>query len=239
MAGTDDPRRAAPRGGGARRVPGASRLADTGGRPFPPTVPYAGLEGLPPPVRFVVSSAALPLDFAVTSVRILKNVELLLGEIAVQLRILRPAVAAAGQAYLDGRFDPVLDTVEDVRHGGSDAIAVVRAPFTTAREVVRPAGQLGPADEAELIGAESPTPPPPTLSSWLGGLGGQAVDRVATGVGALPGSDHVAGLVALIGARLPERAPEDDRVEDGDGPQPPEPAPDSWLGRLARLLPGG
>jgi hypothetical protein len=160
-----DPRRRQPR-------PAAGRRADD--RTFPPTVEYAALRDLPAPVRVTLAYAVLPLDVVVTSVRILKNVEMLLGEVAVQLRALRPAVAAAGQAYADGRFDPILDTVDDVREHGTGAVAVVRAPFATIREVV-----LGPAaevDEVEVLAVDPP--PPPTLTGWLGGLGGEVGRRL-------------------------------------------------------------
>jgi hypothetical protein len=146
------------------------------GRTFPPAVEYAALEGLPGPVRFTVATAVLPLEVVVSSVRLLRNVEQLVGEVAVQLRLLRPAVAAAGEAYADGRFDPLVETVADVRHG-SDAIAIVRAPWTTVREVVLGHPAPGPVPpEATAVVALDETPPPPTVTGWLGGLGG-AVGR--------------------------------------------------------------
>ena len=101
-----DPRRARARVQSRREAPRRERT-------FPPMIEYSALAGLPVPVRFVLSTAALPLEVVVTGVRVLKDVEVLLAELGTQLRALRPAVEALGDAYADG-YVPIVDTVGDL-----------------------------------------------------------------------------------------------------------------------------
>lgn len=137
-------------------------------------IEYAALAGLPVPVRLAVSTAALPLEVAVTGVRLLKDVEALLAEVVVQLRSLRPAVAALGEAYAEEGVDQLLDTVDDLR-AGSRAVAVVWSPFSAVRDVFaprrvepvpEPVPEVVPEPRVEIVApaaepavvAEDPTP---------------------------------------------------------------------------------
>jgi hypothetical protein len=155
----------------------------------PPLFDREALDGLPVPVRLVVSTALLPLEAAVTSVNILKNTEALLGELVFHLRALRPAVAAASRAYADGHFDPVIKTFDQIQQG-TQAISFVWAPLGAVRDVISP-GQakrqveaIPPASLPSRIEPVVPIPPvPPTTMQWLGMVGGRVVDQAA----ALPG----------------------------------------------------
>lgn len=132
-------------------------------REFPPMIEYPSLSGLPVPVRFAVATAVLPLEVTVTSVRLLKDVEALLAEVAVQLRSLRPAVSAMGEAYVEDRLGPLLDTVDDLR-ADTRAVAVVWAPFSAVRDVLIP-------ERARQEHTVVPAPLPPGESpSWTGRL---------------------------------------------------------------------
>jgi hypothetical protein len=109
-------------------------------RTFPPMVEYAALERWPVPVRFTVATAVLPLEVIVTGLRVLKDVEVLLSELGTQLRVLRPAVEAVGDAYAEGQM-PVVDAVDDL----ADEVVrtrslggVVLAPVTAVRDVFFP-----------------------------------------------------------------------------------------------------
>ncbi len=129
-----DPRRARARV--QRQREGARRE-----RTFPPMIEYASLAGLPVPARFVLATAVLPLEVVVTGVRVLKDVEVLLGELGTQLRALRPAVEAIGEAYADG-YVPVVDTVGDLVGDAAEETrtlgGVVLAPVTAVRDVFFP-----------------------------------------------------------------------------------------------------
>ncbi|MCD2192586.1 hypothetical protein LQ327_04180 [Actinomycetospora endophytica] len=131
-------------------------------------IEYAALAGLPVPVRFALSTAALPLEVVVTGVRVLKDVEVLLGELGTQLRALRPAVEAVGEAYADG-YVPVVDTIGDVV---GDAAAetrtlggVVLAPVTAVRDVFFPVPDA-PAEDELLPDDPPPDPERESLLSW-------------------------------------------------------------------------
>jgi hypothetical protein len=142
-------------------------------RTFPPMIEYAALAGLPVPVRFVLSTAALPLEVVVTGVRVLKDVEVLLGELGTQLRALRPAVEALGEAYADG-YVPIVDTVGDLVGDATEQTrtlgGVVLAPVTAVRDVLFPVPAAAPGDpDLPLDGAvrdEPVEPDPGTLLDW-------------------------------------------------------------------------
>jgi hypothetical protein len=156
---------------------------------FPHLLDRASLSGLPIPIQVVVAGAILPFELAVTSVNILRNTEALLGELVFHLRALRPAVAAASQAYADGHFDPVFKTFGQIQQG-TDAIAFVWAPLTAVRDVIAP----GQARREITIAPPTRVPPAsvpvvpvvpvaPTTVEWLGGIGGRVLDQAET----LPG----------------------------------------------------
>jgi hypothetical protein len=129
-------------------------------------IEYAALAGLPVPVRFVLSTVALPLEVVVTGVRVLKDVEVLLAELGTQLQALRPAVEALGDAYAEG-YVPVVDTVGDLVGDAAEQTrtlgGVVLAPVTAVRDVLFPA----PGATAD-VPAEEPEPTEPTRGSLLG-----------------------------------------------------------------------
>jgi hypothetical protein len=187
---------------------------------------YPALSGLPTPVRLVVATALLPLDAAVTSVRILRNTEALLAELVFHLRALRPAVAAASQAYANGQFDPVFKAFDQIQHG-TNAIAVIWAPLNAVRDVFVP----GQAKQQITAPPPAPvTPTAPTTAEWLGGIGSRVLDQAAT----LPGGG---GLVSRLRRRS---SPAAVRSE-------PEPVPasrteyapqDSGVLPVSRFLPG-
>jgi hypothetical protein len=153
-----DPRRARPRMQRPREAPRRERT-------FPPMIEYAALAGLPVGVRFVVSTAALPLEVVVTGVRVLKDAEVLLAELGTQLRALRPAVESIGEAYADG-YVPVVESVgefvDDAAEETRTLGGVVFAPVTAVRDVFFP-GARPPEDPA----AEEP-PPEVDRESLLG-----------------------------------------------------------------------
>jgi hypothetical protein len=64
---------------------------------FPPRIEYSWSRDTPHAVQAIAATAALPLAFAVTSVKVLKNFEELLGELTHHLRALRPASEAASR----------------------------------------------------------------------------------------------------------------------------------------------
>lgn len=156
-----DPR-VEPRRARARRAREAPRRE----RPFPPMIEYAALAGWPTPVRFVLATAALPLEVVVTGVRVLKDVEVLLAELGGQLRALRPAVEALGEAYADG-FVPVVDTVGDLADDvGVDPRRVgglVLAPVTMVRDALFGEEPAAPPPEPP---APEPPAPAETWAEW-------------------------------------------------------------------------
>jgi hypothetical protein len=161
-----DPRRARARAQRSREAPRRERT-------FPPMIEYAALAGFPASVRFVLSTAALPLEVVVTGVRVLKDVEILLSELGTQLRALRPAVEALGDAWADG-YVPIVDTVGDLV---GDAAAetrtlggVVLAPVTAVRDVLFPVPPAAP-DDADVppddaVRDEPAASDPESLLGW-------------------------------------------------------------------------
>ncbi len=131
-------------------------------------IEYAALAGLPVPVRFVLSTVALPLEVVVTGVRVLKDVEVLLSELGTQLQALRPAVEALGDAYAEG-YVPVVDTVGDLVGDASEQTrtlgGVVLAPVTAVRDVLFPAPGEPPAD-VDAPPEEPAEPARESLLSW-------------------------------------------------------------------------
>jgi len=177
---------------------------------LPPLIDYSTLRGLPLPVQVVVSTAMLPFEIAVTSVKILRNTEALLGELVYHLRALRPAVAAASQAYADGHFEPVFKTFDQIQQG-TNAIAFVWAPLNAVRDVIIP----GPPRQQLPAGAPVPAqrpitpmappvqamPTPPTTVEWLGELSGRVLDQAAT----LPGGALFVGPLRRLGQPGPDQ----------------------------------
>ncbi|MDT7666053.1 MAG: hypothetical protein QOD04_5609 [Pseudonocardiales bacterium] len=212
---------------------------------FPHLLDRAALSGLPIPIQVVVTGAILPFELAVTSVNILRNTEALLGELVFHLRALRPAVAAASQAYADGHFDPVFKTFGQIQQG-TDAIAFVWAPLTAVRDVIVP-GQgkreitVGPPTRVPPPAPVVPVvPAPPTTVEWLGGIGGRMLDQAETlpGGGLFTRSLRRFGQVAV---GLPETGPDpiievelvpDFDLDDEEPERPPARTPD-----LSILLP--
>jgi hypothetical protein len=206
---------------------------------FPQLLDRAALTGLPVPIQVVVTGAILPFELAVTSVNILRNTEALLGELVFHLRALRPAVAAASQAYADGHFDPVFKTFGQIQQG-TDAIAFVWAPLTAVRDVIVP----GQGKRAITLGSPTRVPAPvapvvpaaPTTVEWLGGIGGRMLDQAET----LPGGGLFSRSVRRFGQAavgLPDPIIEVDLVPDVDLDdeepiRPPARTPD-----LSMLLP--
>jgi hypothetical protein len=138
-------------------------------RTFPPMVEYAALDGWPVPVRFAVATAVLPLEVIVTGVRVLKDVEVLLAELGTQLRVLRPAVEAVGDAYADGHL-PVVDAVDDLvdETAGTRGLGgVVLAPVTAVRDVFFPVSDEA-VDREDVVPAAPPAPefPGRSLFGW-------------------------------------------------------------------------
>ena len=177
----------------------------------PPLIDYSALRGLPVPVQVVVSTAMLPLEIAVTSAKILRNTEALLGELVYHLRALRPAVTAASQAYADGHFEPVFKTFDQIQQGTS-AIAFVWAPFNAVRDVIIPGPPRQPLPAGPPARVQRPMPPPmappvqavptpPTTVEWLGELSGRVLDQAAT----LPGGALFVGSLFRRGQPDPEQ----------------------------------
>jgi hypothetical protein len=80
---------------------------------FPPRIEYGWSRDTPYAVQVIAATAGLPLDFAVTSVKVLKNFEELLGELPLHLRALRPASEAASRTA--DQIQQGSDTI--ARHG--------------------------------------------------------------------------------------------------------------------------
>jgi hypothetical protein len=165
----------------------------------PPVIEYDALRGLPLAVQALATAALLPLEVAVTSVKVLKNAEALLEELVLHLRALRPAVAAMSEAYADGHFDPMFRTFDQIQQSTS-AMGVIWAPITAVRQAVAP-GQprqviaAQPAVAAPAVPVVEPAPP--TMAEWIGGLGGLG-GRVLNQAVALPGA--LRGSVPRLGA---------------------------------------
>jgi len=214
---------------------------------YPPLFDRDALDGLPVPVRLVVTTAMLPFEAAVTSVNILKNTEALLGELVFHLRALRPAVVAASHAYADGHFDPVIKTFGQIQQG-TQAIGFVWAPLGAVRDVISP-GQ--PKRQVEAV-TPAPLPPntepivpvPPTTMQWLGVVGGRVVDQAA----ALPGGALFTRPLRRTGRPTAPRETEPDPAPEPDdtgiaqvdlvapAPEPPPHRP--VIERAGGLVPG-
>lgn len=218
MPPIDDHRRAAYQGwsGPAPERPPADDI-------WPPRViDPALLVGLPVPVQVMIATALLPLEVALTSVRILKNTEELLGELVFHLNALRPAVAGVSQAYANGQFDQVFRTIDQIQHG-TNAFALVWAPFSAVRDRLVPGSPVPeipappPPRRAPGSYAYPPpmpppavsAPPPPSTVEWLGRLGGQVWGHAAT----LPGAGLVAAPLRMVGQAFAEPGPGPDDVE--------------------------
>jgi hypothetical protein len=159
-----------------------------------PIIEYEALRGLPLPVQLLATAAMLPMEVAVTSVRVLKTTEALLDELVQYLRTLRPAVVAMSEAYADGHFDPLFRTFDQIHQQSSSAMGVIWAPISAVRQAV------SPTQPPQVITAPPPVPAPPppvveqappTMAEWLGGLGGlggRMVNQAASLPGALLGS---------------------------------------------------
>ncbi|HEX4247029.1 MAG TPA: hypothetical protein VH008_04120 [Pseudonocardia sp.] len=191
---------------------------DEPGDGFSPLIDYGTLRGLPVPVQVVVSTALLPFEIAVTSVKILRNTEALLGELVYHLRALRPAVTAASQAYADGHFEPMLKTFDQIQQG-TNAIAFVWAPLNAVRDVIIPGPPRQQLPAGAPVRIQRPITPmvpppvqaapiPPTTVEWLGELSGRVLDQAAT----LPGGALFVGSLRRLGQVNP-------------GPPDPEPLP--------------
>ncbi len=222
------------------------------------------MAGLPVPVQLVVATAVLPLEVALTSVRILKNTEALLGELVFHLNALRPAVAGVSQAYAEGQFDQVFRTIDQIQHG-TNAFALVWSPLTAVRDRLVPGLPMpqisAPPPPRRAPGAyayPAPMPPPPPAAAapapstveWLGRLGGQVWGQAAT----LPGAGLIATPLRRVGQAFAEPAPgvagpgSDDlerRLVAAVVVEPPEPEPEvvvadrpgsGWPGPIRWLL---
>lgn len=117
-------------------------------------IEYEALAGYSTPVRFVVSTAVLPVEVVVTGVRLLMDVEVLPAEIGTQLRTLRPAIEALGEAYSEGHV-PIVEAVDDVAEGTRSVGGIVLAPVSAVRDVLFGSGGV------DGEGAEVPVEPEP------------------------------------------------------------------------------
>lgn len=172
----------------------------------PPLLDPAVLAELPVPLQMMLATALLPYEVAITSVKIMKNTEALLGELVFHLNALRPAVGAVSQAYADGQFDQVFRTIESIQHG-TNAFALVWSPLTAVRDrfvpgttvTVQPPAPPPPRSPAPRQAppraiTPPPAPAPPSTSEYLGRIGGKAWDQASS----LPG----AGLLRRAGRPL-------------------------------------
>jgi hypothetical protein len=146
----------------------------------PSLLTYGALRDLPIPVQVALTALLLPYEAVVTSIRLLKVTEELLGELVMHLRALRPAVATVSQAYADGHFDPVLRGLNQLQQS-TDAIAYAWSPLTSVRDAVIP-GQArraamarpAPPNPAPVLPPAPLAPPSPTMAEWIGELRGRA-----------------------------------------------------------------
>ena len=202
-----------------------------------PIIEYEALRGLPVPVQLLATAAMLPIEVAVTSVRVLKTTEALLDELVQYLRTLRPAVAAMSEAYADGHFDPLFRTFDQIHQQGSSAMGVIWAPITAVRQAV------SPTQPRQVITAPPPAPPPPppvveqappTMAEWIGGLGGLG-GRMVSQAASLPG--------ALLGAvprpAVVPRAPVAEDAPTRYAPVIGEPVVEVPVGELGPATSGG
>jgi len=220
----------------AGQSPLRQRRADPPPVPFPPRIDYRELREVPEPLRSILATAVLPLDFAVTTVKILKDIEELLAELPNHLRALRPAVAALAEAYANGQLDAAFRTFDQIQHG-ANAIASAWAPINAVREVVvpRPARPAIPSavpsyPQPVYVQPVHPQPvhpqpvpassrqEPPSTAEWLGGLGHSVLNQAE----ALPGG----GLLVRRLRRTEDASPESEsRRQASPAPEPAQPAP--------------
>lgn len=238
-----------------------NRPASTANRWPPSLLDSAALAELPIPLQMMLVSALLPYEVAVTSVRIMKSTEALLGELVFHLNALRPAVFGVSQAYADGQFDQFFRTIDQIQQS-TNAVALVWAPLTAVRDRLVPAPPAAPpAQAAQPAGRRvAPVPPrsagypprpapqpvtitapPPSTIEYFGRLGGQIWDQAAS----LPGAGWLRRPVSPESETEPipvttPRSFEQHRLAALEAPEQPEPAPagPSLLGMAAPLVPG-
>ena len=154
------------------------------------------LAELPIPLQFVLATALLPYEVAITYVKIMKNTEALLGEMVFHMNALRPAVSSISQAFADGQFNQVFRTIDQIQQG-TNAFALVWAPLTAVRDRFVPGATVTvppppppaprpyrPRQSPPMAITPPPAPVPPTTAEYLGRLGGRAWDQAAS----LPGA---------------------------------------------------
>jgi hypothetical protein len=212
---------------------------------------YRELRDVPEPLRSVLATAVLPLDFAVTTLKIIKDVEELLAELTNHLRALRPAVAGLAEAYANGQFDAAFRTLEQIQHGAS-AIASAWAPISAVRDVVvpRPARPAIPAAVpaypqpvyAQPVYIQpvhpepthprptvaSSRPEPPSTAEWLGGLGHSVLNQAE----ALPGG----GMLVRRLRRTGDAPLEPELRPAPAAPEPVQPVPATPLAGAAATI---
>jgi hypothetical protein len=183
--------------GRTQRGPGAQQDRPTSStNQWPPSLlDSATLAELPIPLQMLLVSALLPYEVAVTSVKILKTTEALLGEMVFHMNALRPAVFGVSQAYAEGQFDQFFRTIDSIQQG-TNAVALVWAPLNAVRGRLIPGAPPQPAQQPPprspgYFAARTPTPPPvtippapPSTAEYFGRIGGQLWDQAAS----LPGA---------------------------------------------------
>lgn len=249
----------------AGQSPPRQRRADAAPAPFPPRIDYRELRDVPEPLRSILATAVLPLDFAVTTLKIVKDVEELLAELTNHLRALRPAVAGLAEAYASGQFDAAFRTLDQIQHGAS-AIAFAWAPINAVREVVvpRPARPAIPATVPAYPQPAYPQPvypqpvhpqpvhpqpvsaatrpERPSTAEWLGGLGQSVLNQAE----ALPGGGRLVRRLRRtedapleLESRQPPAAPESARPAPATPPTAEASTiPLPVIGQAGAVLPG-
>jgi hypothetical protein len=229
----------------AGQSPPRQRRADAAPAPFPPRIDYRELRDVPEPLRSILATAVLPLDFAVTTLKIVKDVEELLAELTNHLRALRPAVAGLAEAYASGQFDAAFRTLDQIQHGAS-AIAFAWAPINAVREVVvpRPARPAIPATVPAYPQPAYPQPvypqpvhpqpvsaatrpERPSTAEWLGGLGQSVLNQAE----ALPGG----GMLVRRLRRTGDAPLEPELRPAPAAPEPVQPVPATPLAGAATI----
>ena len=99
-------------------------------------------------VRVAISTVAVPIEVARTSLNILRLTEELLEEVVFLLRSMRPVVEAVSTAPQADNFDTVFRTLEQIQNSARTPIGVVRSVLAP----VRPSrGGSPPVIEAEPL----------------------------------------------------------------------------------------
>jgi hypothetical protein len=106
----------------AQAVPAVKLIGDTGRK-----VSSAAERS----VRVVISTGAVPIEVARTSLNILRLTEELLEEVVFLLRSMRPVVVST--SHQADHFDTVFRTLEQIQHS-ADAIA--RTPIGVVRNIL-------------------------------------------------------------------------------------------------------